>query len=130
MNSEFYPKWLSVVTAVNRATETVTVQEDDYCSRVTLFDLRCLFSRYYGVAMVDVSDFGVRTLRGRKVVRGTVAGKARRMVLVSTVEEVFIAMCIRCRRYVGVLGDTCDMRSCEGTGAVHDLPLVTAPRTP
>jgi len=130
MNSEFYPKWLPVVTAVNRATETVTVQEDDYCSRLTLFDLRCLFSRYYGVAMADVSDFGVRTLRGRKVVRGTVAGKARRMVLVSTVEEDVIAMCSRCRRYVGVLGETCDMRSCEGTGALHDIPLVTVPRTP
>ena len=66
MNSEFYPKWLSVVTAVNRATETVTVQEDDYCSRVMLFDLRCLFLRYYGVAMVDVSDFGVHTLLNEK----------------------------------------------------------------
>ena len=43
MDSEFYPKWLSVVTAVNRATDTVTVQEDDYHSRLTLFDLRCLF---------------------------------------------------------------------------------------
>ena len=130
MNSEFYPKWLSVVTAVSRATDTVTVQEADYYSRLTLFDLRCLFSRYYGVAMADVSDFGVRTLRGRKVVRGTVAGKARRMVLVSTVEEDVIAMCSRCRRYVGVLGETCDMRSCEGTGALHDIPLVTVPRTP
>ena len=80
--------------------------------------------------MVDVSDFGIRTLHGRKVVRGTVAGQARRIVLMNTVEEDVLAMCSRCRRYVGVLGDTCDMRSCEGTGAVHDLPLVTAPHTP
>ena len=79
--------------------------------------------------MVDVSDFGVRTLRGRKVMWGTVAGQTRRIVLMNTVEEDVLAMCSRCRRYVGVLGDTCDMRSCEGTGALHDIPLVTVPRT-
>ena len=78
---------------MNRAPDTVTVQEDDYHSRLTLFNLQCLFPRYYGVAMVDVSDFGVRTLRRRKVMWGTVAGQARRIVLRNTVKEDILAMC-------------------------------------
>ena len=129
MDFDFYPKWVDVHVTVNRKVQTVALWEDDYVD-LTISDRQRIFSRYYGVATVDVLNFGVRFLRRRTVVRGTVAGRRRRLVFAKAIEEDSIGVCSGCRRHVGVFGTSCGMSTCEGTEAFHDLPLDTVPRTP
>ena len=131
MHSDSYPKWhdLDIHVTVNREIETVALWEEDF-SALTFGDRQRIFAHYYGVATADVVDFGVRALRRRTVVWGTVAGKVRRLVFAMNVEEELIGICSSCRRFVGVLGTPCGMLTCNGTDAIHDLPLGAVPRTP
>ena len=70
------------------------------------------------------------TLCRRTVVWGNMVGKVRHLVFTKTVEEDLLSVCSNCRRYVGVFGTPCGMLTCEGTDAIHDLPLGAVPRTP
>ena len=129
MPSLIYPKWVDVHITVDRNIETVSLWEEDFPG-LTSADLQRIFARYYNVSTADVVDFGVRTLRHRTVVWGTVSGRVRRLVFAMNVKEEVIGICSTCRRYVGVLGTRCGMLSCAGTDAIHDLPLGAVPRTP
>ena len=131
LHSDSYPKMvdLDIHLTVNKEIETVSLWEEDY-SALTVCDFQRIFAQYYGVATADVVDFGARALRRRTVVRGTVGGKVRRLVFSMSVFEELIGLCSSCRRFVGVLGTPCGMLTCNGTDAIHDLPLGAVPSSP
>ena len=93
MPSLIFPKWvdLDIHITIDREIETATLWKEDF-SDLTSADRQRIFAHYYNVATADVVNFGVRTLRRRTVVWGTVAGKVRRLVFTMTVKEELIGI--------------------------------------